>query len=176
MELKTNRKIVIAVQLISVILLTLIDQLIKYAVVEQLKPVGRVLAIDGFLAWTYAENTGAAFSIFSGNTDFLSVFTAIALIVGICYLFISKHHNIIYDICIPLLLAGGAGNLIDRVARGFVVDYIQVLFINFPVFNFADCLVTCSAIALMVYLIIDMIRDMKEEKEKKTERAEQTNE
>ena len=67
----------------------------------------------------------------------------------------------------PLLIAGGLGNLIDRIARGFVIDYIQVLFINFPVFNFADCLVTCSAIALMIYLVYDMIRETKQDRAKK---------
>lgn len=167
--MKHFRKTVIAVQMISVILLAAIDQLIKFAVLEHLKPVGTVKVIDGFLAWTYAENTGAAFSIFAGNAQFLSVFTAVALLCGIGYLVFSKTHHIIYDICVPLLIAGGLGNLIDRIALGFVVDYIQVLFIDFPVFNFADCLVTCSAITLIIYLIYDLIADMKQQKTAKTE-------
>ncbi len=167
--MKKSRKAVIAVQLISVVLLAAIDQLIKYAVLENLKPVGSVKVIDGFLAWTYAENTGAAFSIFTGNTQFLSVFTAVALLCGIGYLVFSKTHHIIYDICIPLLIAGGLGNLIDRIALGFVVDYIQVLFVDFPVFNFADCLVTCSAITLIIYLLYDLVADMKRQKTSKAE-------
>ena len=167
--MKHSRKTIIAVQLISVVLLAAIDQLIKYAVLEHLKPIGSVKVIDGFLAWTYAENTGAAFSIFTGNTQFLSVFTAVALLGGISYLVFSKNHHIVYDICVPLLIAGGLGNFIDRIALGFVVDYIQVLFIDFPVFNFADCLVTCSAIALIFYLIYDLIADMKHQKAAKAE-------
>ncbi len=167
--MKLSRKVILTVQLLSVVLLAAIDQLIKYAVLENLKPLGSVKVIDGFLAWTYAENTGAAFSIFTDNTQFLSVFTAVALLVGLGWLVFSKAHHIIYDICIPLLIAGGLGNLIDRIALGFVVDYIQVLFIDFPVFNFADCLVTCSAIALIVYLIYDLIADMKREKGAKPE-------
>ena len=167
--MKRSRKAVIALQMIAVMLLAAIDQLIKYAVLEHLKPVGSVKVIDGFLSWTYAENTGAAFSIFSGNTQFLSVFTAIALLGGIGYLVFSKEHHVMYDICIPLLIAGGLGNLIDRIALGFVVDYIQVLFIDFPVFNFADCLVTCSAIALIIYLLYDLFVEMKHEKVAKAE-------
>lgn len=161
---RLNRKVLLAVQLVGVCIFTAIDQMIKYAVLEKLKPVGSVKVIDGFLAWTYAENTGAAFSIFSDNTLFLTVFTAIALLVGLGWLVFSKTHHVIYDICIPLLIAGGLGNLIDRIALGFVVDYIQVLFVDFPVFNFADCLVTCSAIALIIFLIYDLIADMKRDK------------
>ncbi len=167
--MKLSRKAVIAVQMTSVALLAAIDQVIKYVVLEHLKPVGSVKVIDGFLAWTYAENTGAAFSIFTGNTKFLSVFTAIALLCGMAYLVFAKEHNKMYDICIPLLIAGGLGNLIDRIALGFVVDYIQVLFIDFPVFNFADCLVTCSAIALIIYLLYDLFAEMKREKAVKAE-------
>ncbi len=162
--MKLSRKAIVAVQMISVVLLAAIDQLIKYAVLENLKPLGSVKVIDGFLAWTYAENTGAAFSIFTGNTVFLSVFTAVAILAGCGYLVFSNKHHVMYDICIPLLIAGGLGNLIDRIALGFVVDYIQVLFVDFPIFNFADCLVTCSAIALIVYLIYDLIADMRREK------------
>ncbi len=167
MQLKYTRKCIVLMQMISVLALTAIDQLIKFAVLKHLVPVGKIVVLDGFLAWTYAENTGAAFSIFSGNTDFLSVFTAVALLIGTGFLIFSKKHHIIYDICVPLLIAGGLGNLIDRIARGFVIDYIQVLFINFPVFNFADCLVTCSAIALMIYLVYDMIRETKQDRAKK---------
>ncbi len=175
MELKISRKLIFAMQAVSIVLFTVIDQLIKYAVLEHLVPVGRVVVLDGFLAWTYAENTGAAFSIFSGNTDYLSVFTAIALVCGLGFLALSKKHHMIYDICVPLLMAGGLGNLIDRVSKGFVIDYIQVLFVDFPVFNFADCLVTCAAIALMIFLIYDMILDVKREKAKKTESSEENN-
>lgn len=161
--------------MVAIAVLAAIDQLIKHAVLEKLVPVGSVTVLDGVLAWTYAENTGAAFSIFTGNTSFLSVFTAVALIVGIGYLLISKRHPLIYDICIPLLIAGGLGNLIDRLALGFVVDYIQVLFVNFPIFNFADCLVTCSAIVLMIYLVYDMVQDIKREKATKAESKENSN-
>lgn len=173
--MKYSHKIILSVQLISVALLTVIDQLIKYLVLEKLVPIGRVVVLDGILAWTYAENTGAAFSIFSENTNFLSAFTAVALIFGVGYLVFVKKHHPVYDICVPLLIAGGLGNLIDRITKGFVIDYIQVLFVDFPVFNFADCLVTCAAFALMIFLIYDMIRDFKSEKKKKNESADPNN-
>ena len=63
-----------------------------------------------------------------------------------------------------MICAGGIGNIIDRIVRGFVVDYIEVLFIDFYVFNFADCLITCGAFALMGYLIYEMVQESKKEK------------
>ena len=64
------------------------------------------------------------------------------------------------------MIAGGIGNIIDRIRLHFVVDYIEPTFIDFAVFNFADCLITVGAFVLMIYLIIDIV---KEEKQKKSE-------
>ena len=58
-----------------------------------------------------------------------------------------------------IIIAGGLGNLIDRIFRGYVIDFIKVLFIDFPVFNFADILVTCGSFMLIIYLIIDIYND-----------------
>ena len=173
--MKNSRKAVFAVQMLSIAFLTAIDQVIKNIVLEKLVPVSKIVVLDGFLAWTYAENTGAAFSIFSKNTNILSVFTAVALLFGIVFLVVSKKHHKMYDICIPLLIAGGLGNLIDRLRLGFVVDYIQVLFVDFPIFNFADCLVTCSAFALMGFLIYEMIRDARRERTETQQKTENEN-
>ena len=67
-------------------------------------------------------------------------------------------------ICITLIIAGGLGNLIDRVFKGYVVDYIEPLFIEFAIFNFADILVTCSSIVLVIWLLYDIYRESKREK------------
>ena len=66
-----------------------------------------------------------------------------------------------------MIIAGGLGNLIDRLFRGFVVDYIEPLFIEFAIFNFADILVTCGCIALAIWMIYDVYRESKKEKGKK---------
>ena len=63
-----------------------------------------------------------------------------------------------------MIISGGIGNLIDRIARGYVTDYIKVLFIDFPVFNFADILVTCGSFLLIIYLIRDIYNDRKKKK------------
>ena len=154
----------LAVQLCAIALLILIDALIKNAVAAHLRRDGHVTLIPGFIGLVYAENTGAAFSLFSSSTAMLSVFTAVVLIAGIILLIVLKNKPRIYDICIPLLIAGGAGNLIDRIFRGYVIDYIETLFISFPVFNFADCLITCSCIAVIIYLIWDIFAEHKRSK------------
>lgn len=138
------------------------DQLIKIAVLNSSLVSGEVsTVIDGFLQWRYVENTGAAFSLFTGKTALLSVFTAVVLLVGFYLIFAKKIKSKVALSSIVMLMGGGLGNLIDRVFRHFVVDYIEVLFIDFPVFNFADCFVTVGEFLLVGYLIYDIVRDYK---------------
>lgn len=156
------------IQISGIALLIFIDNIIKNAVYENLRDEGTKVLIKGFLGLTYAENTGAAFSMFSSNTQVLSVITGVALLGALAVMFFLKEKPVIYSICVPLIIAGGAGNLIDRCTRGFVVDYIHTLFVNFPIFNFADCLITCACFALIIYLIYDMATENKR-KNKPTE-------
>ena len=138
------------------------DQLIKIAVLNSPLVSGEVsTVIDGFLQWRYVENTGAAFSLFTGKTALLSVFTAVVLLVGFYLIFAKKIKSKVALASVVMLMGGGLGNLIDRVFRHFVVDYIEVLFIDFPVFNLADCFVTVGEFLLVGYLIYDIVRDYK---------------
>ncbi len=149
------------IQLITLIIiaaLIAVDQVIKLVVLEHLAPVGSITLIEKFLSLTYVENTGAAFGSFSAHTTLLSVFTALVLIVGLIYLLSGKVNSKIAYACLTVIIAGGISNLLDRIFRGFVVDYIEPLFVNFAVFNFADILVTCGAGVLIIYLIYDMVK------------------
>lgn len=138
------------------------DQLIKIAVLNSSLVSGEVsTVIDGFLQCRYVENTGAAFSLFTGKTALLSVFTAVVLLVGFYLIFAKKIKSKVALASVVMLMGGGLGNFIDRVFRHFVVDYIEVLFIDFPVFNFADCFVTVGEFLLVGYLIYDIVRDYK---------------
>ena len=139
------------------------DQAIKYVVVRFLEPIGSFPFIDRFLQFTYVENTGAAFGFFSRHTELLSVFTGIVIAAGLIFLLSGKLKSKFAHVAVLMILAGGLGNLIDRVVRGFVVDYIEPLFINFAVFNFADMLVCVGAALLIGYLIFDMIRDARKD-------------
>lgn len=150
-----------ALTVIIIALLVAVDQIIKLIVLKYLEPVESVTVIKNFLSLTYVENTGAAFGSFSEYTDLLSIFTAIVLVVGLIYLLTGKIKSKIIYATATMILAGGMGNLIDRLFRGFVVDYIEPLFVNFAVFNFADILVTVGASILIVYMIYDIIKDNK---------------
>lgn len=149
----------VLVSLSAIAVLTAVDQIIKYFVLLNLKPVGSVGVVNGFLEWNYVENTGAAFGSFSGNTTLLSVITAVIILAGIAAIIFKKIKSKYLLVTATIVIAGGLGNLIDRIFRGYVVDFIKVLFIDFPVFNFADILVTCGSFMLIIYLIIDIYND-----------------
>lgn len=156
-----------AITIIIIAFLIAIDQLIKFAVLKHLEPIGSITVIDKVLSLTYVENTGAAFGSFSGYTRVLSVFTALVLIVGLIYLLSGKIPSKVVYWGLTLIISGGAANLIDRVGREFVIDYIDPLFIKFAVFNFADILVTVGAFIVIIYLLYDIIKDSKTDKAKK---------
>lgn len=165
---KSKRLICFSVQMISAAVLVLLDQWFKKLAVVHLMGKEDMILIRNFIGLSYAENTGAAFSIFSDSTMFLSIVTLIIIVAGIIYLMLGKVEGKLMNVCAVFILAGGAGNLIDRFAQGYVVDYIKTLFIDFPVFNFADILVVVGVFVVCGYLIYDIIR---EEKQKKREKA-----
>lgn len=158
---------------ISAILLCIslvgIDQLIKFLVINYLKPVQYIDIIDGILRFRYVENTGAIFGSFSTHTVVLTVFSIILLGFTIFFLITNKNKNKLVNICLLLMISGGIGNIIDRIRLHYVVDFIEPLFVNFAVFNFADCLITVGAFALIIYLIYDLVKDSKKSKETDSE-------
>ncbi len=155
-----------ALTIMTIAFLIAIDQIIKFIVLKHLEPIGSITVIDKVLSLTYVENTGAAFGSFSGYTRVLSVFTALVLIVGLIYLLSGKIQSKVIYWGLTLIIAGGAANLIDRVGRHFVIDYIDPLFVKFAVFNFADILVTVGAFIVIIYLLYEIIRDSKNAKVK----------
>lgn len=153
---------------VVVALIAVADQLIKRAVLASSLVQGEdITVISGFLELEYVENTGAAFSLFEGRTQILSVFSALVLVVGIYLLFARKIKSKVMLTSVVMIMGGGLGNLIDRIIYHFVVDYIKVLFIDFPVFNFADCFITVGEFILIGYLLWDIFRDFKKGKTEK---------
>ena len=157
------------ITLVSMLVLVALDQIIKLLVLNYLQPIGSFPLIDGFIQLSYVQNKGAAFGSFSDKTELLAIFTFVVIIVGILALMFKKIKFGVEYVCAVFLISGGIGNLIDRVFRGFVIDYIEPLFIDFAIFNFADILVTCSAIVLIVWMIYDVYRDSKKEKDSQNE-------
>lgn len=138
------------------------DQLIKKWAVAALAPVGSIPFIDGLLQFTYVENRGAAFGILHGQRLLLVSVTLVVLgVIG--YLIASKRlPRVIERISAVLILAGGAGNLLDRALRGFVVDYIDInALFRFPMFNFADCCVSVGALLMVLAVVTQKEPDPK---------------
>ena len=145
-----------------VVLIAVADQLIKLAVLGSSLVGGEtVTVIDGFLQFRYVENIGAAFSLFEDKTVLLSIFSALVMAVGFYLLIARKFKSKVLIASVVMVMGGGLGNLIDRVRLSFVVDYIEALFIDFPVFNFADCFITVGEFVLIGYLLWDIYRDFR---------------
>lgn len=142
-----------------------VDQIIKLLVINNLKPLQFIDVIDGVLRFRYVENTGAIFGSFSTHTVVLTIFSIILLGFTIFFLITNKTKNKLVNICLLFMISGGIGNIIDRIRLHYVVDYIEPLFVNFAVFNFADCLITVGAFTLIIYLIYDLVKDTKKSKE-----------
>ena len=131
-----------------------LDQLVKFLVRAFIPLGGDVPFLPHVLQLTYVQNTGAAFSILSRHTWVLAL-VSLAASVFLAVLLIKKvfpHPFAMF--CLSLVLAGAIGNLIDRVALGFVTDMFETLFMNFAVFNVADICVVCGGIAFCAYYLL----------------------
>ena len=141
------------------------DQISKYFTVAQIPLYQDVPFIPGIVNLTYVQNTGAAFSSFDGmQWLFALVFAVFTLFILIEYFKKPMPFSKFDRWCIAAVYGGGLGNMIDRVRLGYVVDMIETEFITFPVFNVADCFITCGCIALMVSLIFFNKEFWKDEK------------
>lgn len=152
---------------VVIVALTAIDQIIKYFVCAYLEPIGSKIIVENFLQLSYVENTGAMMGLMQGKTSLLAVLAIIILVVLFALILTKKIKFGFIYCCLVMIVSGGIGNIIDRIFRGFVVDYIEVLFVDFYVFNFADCLVTVGAFFIIGYEIYDLIKDSKNKKAQK---------
>lgn len=131
-----------------------VDQITKYITLANIALHQQVDFWPGFLGFTYVQNTGAAFSSFEGQ-QWLFAVIFLALTVGIFYEYFKKPlpFTKFERWCIAAIYGGGVGNMIDRLRYGYVVDMIQTQFMDFPIFNVADCFITCGCIAIVISLI-----------------------
>lgn len=114
------------------------------------------------LNFIYVENRGAAFGILQNRRLFFVILT-IAVVIGIIYYFIKNYKNNpkILNIALSFIVSGALGNFYDRIFHSYVVDFIEFSFVNFPVFNIADILITSGAILMIIYVIF--IEEKKED-------------
>ena len=141
------------------------DQFTKFLTVANIALGERVPFIPGLLRFTYVRNTGAAFSSFEGQQWlFALIFVVFTALILWEYRKKSMPFSTFERWCIAAIYGGGLGNMIDRVRLGYVVDMIETEFMEFPVFNVADCFITCGCIALMVSLVLFNKEFWKEDK------------
>lgn len=134
---------------ILIIILICIDQISKFLVVFNKDNLPKTI-IKNFLNITYCENRGMAFGLASGYVQLFAIITLVIIVaILICVCINFKKINTFLSIGIGMLISGGIGNLVDRLIKSYVVDFIDFGdFINFPVFNIADIFVVIGVIVI----------------------------
>lgn len=151
--------------MIMIILIVAFDQITKYFASLKLADGSVAKFIPGVVQFKYAENTGMAFSMLSGARWVFIALTVVVCVGVFYYLFSNRCKSLWLYWSLGVILSGGIGNLIDRIRFGYVVDFIEPTFVNFAIFNIADCAVTCGAVVLVGYLLYDAFKDIKKPKE-----------
>ncbi|MBO5394815.1 MAG: signal peptidase II [Clostridia bacterium] len=154
-----------------------LDLLTKGLIIPNLIPqVGNsVEVMPGFINFIYVENKGAAWGIFSNNTVFLAILSAIVLVLFAVFYFlrvrmVKEKSSIWLAVSFGLIAGGCLGNLIDRIAFGFVRDFINFQFMNFPVFNFADVALTVGVVTIIIYFLFFYSKEGGDKKNKKDDK------
>ena len=153
-----------SIAFIVMAILVTVDQVIKYFVEVNLKPISVRPLIPGFIQLHYHRNDGAMMGFLDGEITTVTILAVICMIGIIILMFTDLIKTKLDYICIVMIATGGIGNIIDRICRGYVVDYIEYLFVDFYIFNFADCLITVGAFLMIFYQIYLLIKEIKVKK------------
>lgn len=139
-----------------VVLIIAVDQLSKYWVVNNIGMQDSISVIPKVIDFVYVKNTGAAFSFLSDKNYGIIVLSCISVLfcIGVILFMIKqKPKNKLLVISLALMLSGAIGNGIDRIIKGYVVDFIEMIFIDFPVINIADIAITFGAAMIIIYVL-----------------------
>lgn len=150
--------------IIVAVLILIFDMLTKYVLIENLIPnVGdQAPFIEGFINFVHVQNEGASYGIFSGQTVFLIIVTLVLLVI-LCWYYLLKlkgkknKYLTLLSISMGFIFGGSIGNLYDRIFFGYVRDFINFQFMNFPVFNIADSAITIGVILLVIYFVREYV-------------------
>ena len=149
------KKIILLLDLVSIVALILLDQYTKHLAVIHLKDKAAFNIINGVLELNYLENKGAAFGMLQNQKIFF-IFVAIVILSVIAYVLLktpADRKYTILHVLLSLIAAGAIGNMIDRIRYDYVVDFIYFVLINFPIFNVADIYVSVSTVILIILLL-----------------------
>lgn len=140
------------------------DQLTKWLAVVFLEGEADLLLWEGVLHFSFVRNEGAAFGMLQNQRWLFMVVSTIAIAALFVYLFRWKPKSLWVRVSIAMIIGGGIGNMIDRLLLGYVIDFIYVSLIDFPVFNVADSFVTVGSFMLIGYLLWDTVKEFKRER------------
>lgn len=148
-----KKSIILILNLFLLIFIVTVDQLTKILSQKYLIYNTKNI-IDNILSLTYVENKGVAFGILSGRNLFIIILTSLIALITI-RLFLNALNLKKYNFCFlsNMIFAGFLGNFIDRIRFGFVIDFLSLDFINFPIFNIADIFVTIPTFIIMIYIL-----------------------
>lgn len=135
-----------------------LDQYSKYLVLKHVKDVITVPIIDNIFHLTYAENTGAAFSILSNKIPLLTIITSIFIICLFIYLskMLMERKGFYWTpLALSFVIGGAIGNLIDRIRLAYVVDFFEFRFIQFAIFNVADTFIVIGSALLIICILLE---------------------
>jgi signal peptidase II len=135
------------------IVLIVIDQVVKFLVRANIPLGGHVSFLPHVLELTYVQNTGAAFSILDEHTWLLTLVSLLVVAVMVAILLKRVLTHPMGVVPAVMIVAGGAGNLIDRIVLGYVTDMFNTLFMTFAVFNVADICITVGGVLLVIYVV-----------------------
>ncbi len=156
-----NKKILFLIDFVVIVVLLIVDQFTKHLAVTGLKGQQPIVIFKDVLELEYLENRGVAFGLFQ-NQRFMILLTGFLFMVAICFIMyrmpVGKKFTILH-VVFSCIIAGGIGNMIDRAALGYVVDFISFVLIDFPIFNVADCYVVCATIVLFVMFLFVLSED-----------------
>ena len=150
----SGKRVRICAAVIGILLLVAADQYVKHIAATVIREKEVIRLIPGVISLTYVENTGAAFGVLAGGQVLLFALTALLLlVVGFVYLrLLATDYTALRVLCV-MIIAGGIGNMADRLRLGYVIDMIWFTPVNFPVFNLADCYITVSAFLFLLLLV-----------------------
>lgn len=150
-----QKKILLAADFFGMLLLIIADQLTKAFAVQHLKDKPAYIILDGILELNYLENKGAAFGMLQNQKVFF-IFVAVVILSVIVYVLFKTPDQRKYrmlHLLLSLIAAGAIGNMIDRIRLDYVVDFIYIVLINFPIFNVADIYVSVATAILVILLL-----------------------
>lgn len=138
-----------------------LDQLTKFLTVTLLELYETFPIIEGVIHFTRVHNTGAAFGSLKDARWIFMIVSTVAITAMLAYLYFGHATSRLYEISLAMVISGGIGNMIDRVALGYVIDFIDFRLINFAVFNGADSFVCVGAGLLILALILEILEENK---------------